>query len=598
MKKNPIASLALLVLQVACGSTSNLDEKPGWTNDGILPPDHPSGFDRQATLSVVSLGTATTLESAISKSREDAEQEFLKKLTRPAITALGSSGKVSSAYKKQVEELAEKNAYKVLAYLEKAVSWDGFQEETQYHYGLYVIDRQEASDALLNGASETYDRVKAIQNGLGDEQLSNEERERRCLEALQAILALSVVKEQARALDVGGELNWIEDFNRLEQKATDQVLRAGDRREEAGTEDDLREALSFYQEASKQKPSPLFAEAIARTEQRLPCGDCKSTVASANGLRAQILDLEKQISQGVPHPENGRLAVKLVQTSARYEQVCTHGHAFFDERVTQVREHSDVLARMSNIYRMSSKEILESGARFEQQGSERELEQALELYQQYLGVRSDAVASGRIQKIKRALPCTECGRGQKCVQCRGSRGQTVSCSRCVGNQQVLEDCSTCDGDGKTRCRSCGGGGHERLDCRSCSSGQVRCGACNGRGSTDTVCLGCAGLGIKFVGASQVTCYTCNGSGKGQFPCFLCGSTGRQSCSQCGGSTYLESTCRRCGGEGRSGQCSRCDGRTQVYVPCTSCSDGTEFRNCSNCNGRGVCPTCGGRGHRH
>ena len=560
------AAVALAFLVAGC-PRSNLHEKPLWVSDGFLPEAHPNSFDGSEFLSAVSTGTGTTLEAAIAAAEEDAEAFLERKITRAAISALEEG---SSAHQELVQGLASENASRAISFMEKVAAWDGFERDLKYHFALYRLNKGEAGKSLLLGASDAYDRIKAIQSRLASEDPGQEQRERLALEALESILFLEVLKEQARVFDVSEQTKWIEDFNSLAQTATQQVIDAGRVREANGTEDDITAAVNLYREAARQRPSPKLEEALLRSEARMPCGECKEKVKLADSTRSELLDLYGQLPS-MPHPESGRLSLRIVKGVKLMQETCQHPHAFFKERTLDRSEFKATYDELPAMRREASGAILASGKDYERSEEEQQFEEALELYSDFAAATGDPVALGRIQAIKFRLPCTECARAKDCVVCEGTKGSFGPCDKCSGTQQFLIQCFQCEGDGMKECGKCDRGSVYR-SCSRCDRGQMRCSECSGRGRKELV------QGIQTV-------------------CFICGGSGTNECPYCEGTGEVEKRCRNCGGKGRAGQCAKCSGRKKVFTPCDSCGDGKQFNDCERCAGSGRCRTCKGQGHR-
>jgi tetratricopeptide (TPR) repeat protein len=293
------------------------------------------------------------------------------------------------------------------------------------------------------------------------------------------------------------------------------------------------------------------------------------------------------------------------------------------------------------------KTIYEAGKRRETSGSETDLEEALKFYQEASKHSPDKILYARILAVKRRLPCLECGRSGKCIQCDGKGGRWETCPHCHGSLQLTVTCPVCKGDGKRTCRTCNGTGKVSETCRGCNgSGRVTCPTCKGSGELWVKCATCYGSGkrrcmrcngsgtVYGAGGRQYVCPDCGGNGyfvcgacngtgkrkvkcsaqavgggevlaealgslfsKGKRPQKYCNGTGQVQCPECRGTRRVPVACPECQGSGRVGACPRCQGAGQVTVRCNRCKNGQVWEKCSHCRGTGTCPVCGGKGHR-
>ncbi|MFT4710421.1 MAG: hypothetical protein ACI9D0_001612 [Bacteroidia bacterium] len=588
----------LFVLLVAsCAATSNLDERPAWVFDGTLPIEHPAAFQASEHLVVITVGIGETLEVALGERDANAEQQMRSKIMKAASSSL-SVGKGSEAYKATVEQVAEAGASEVLGLMMRKATWDGFEGDQRYAYGLFAVNRSEAADQLVLTVSDNYDRLKAIEVGLAAGPSGQDQLERLSLEAIECIARLGVVKDLVRYIGGVSSVGWVDDFAGLEQRSLDRLIEAGSVREKTGLEAELRTALNFYLKASASHPSGILSDAIARCEFRLPCTECKAFRAQADSDRQTLLELSGVVQASGPNTDNGRTGVEIAKAARNYRYVMGHECAYFTERTSDLQTHQGFALKLDGLEGTSSNIVLASGSKRITKGTQGDLEEVHSLYSDFLAYRSSPVIAGQLQNLKRQLPCTECGTGKECMTCDGTRGAHGPCSHCNGNQTVQAECYTCDGDGMRSCGSCSGSGSIVRNCNPCGrSGQVSCSGCNGYGSKADNCYGCAGTGWVWTVNGNQTCWSCNGKGQTTSTCWSCSGSGTNSCDYCGGDGQTRETCGTCDGDRRSGTCGKCNGARQISVPCRDCSDGSEFYNCSHCSGRGLCPTCGGRGHR-
>ncbi|MFT4543254.1 MAG: hypothetical protein ACI835_005723 [Planctomycetota bacterium] len=600
-----LAGVVFLLLG-SCAATSNLDERPPWAMESRLPSAHPlaSQYDEEDYFLVVGLGTGASVVGAGDVAAENGEQALRKALVR-ATSAAGQAGGLegAEAYQGRVEALASEYSDRMLSQSSRIITWDGFEDETKYFYGLYALEKRAAADIALNIASERYDQLSALTARI-DQAGDDPAAEPLALEAMARIQELRVLKQTVASLGHASGARWIDDFSELEVTCAEDVHAAGRRREAVGQENDLREALAFYREAARCRPDPLLDQAIARVENRLPCGDCKQYVSESWSQLDALEDLNRRM-EGVTDPaQRGRLAVEAVSGAAMFKNLCAHPHAFYAERVGQINEFVTRSAFVGDLDQRAVKIVYECGEHFERQGTEASLEEALGLYSRCSAYRPDRVLDGRILEVKRQLPCTTCGHSNTvdpgvCTHCDGSRGANYACSRCNSSQFFRGNCSGCSGDGLDDCGNCSTRGWEWEDCRDCSGGEVTCFSCDGQGhSGGGSCMSCSGSGTFGFYPNEMVCFSCSGSGREmQITCFGCGGDGDQTCGYCDGDARVQGDCHRCNGDGRSGNCPTCGGARVLDYPCDSCRDGTEWHNCGPCNGAGKCSTCSGSGHR-
>jgi hypothetical protein len=584
-------------LLFSCAATSNLDERPSWVFDGMLPPEHIGSFEPDDHLSVVVLGTGDSLELALIECERKAE-EGLKKMLMKATESANSFSGATDSYAETIEQISGAGASEAVSLMVRRTAWDGFEGKTSYAYGLYVIEKSEASNRLCMTVSDTYDRIKAIEDAIAKGGQTQEQIDRMALETIEGIAILGVVKDQVRSLGGATDVAWVEDFAALEQRSLSRLLDAGAMREKTGKESELRTALAFYQQAASSHPSSVLSDAISRCEARLPCGDCKGLRKGADDYRQTLLDLKQVVENSREGADLGRTGVEIAGAANGYRRTMQHSCAYFTERTSDLDTHKSFQLELGPMEETCSQLVIDSCEPRIESGTERDLEEVYSTYKAFLSYRSNALVAGQLENVKRSLPCTECQRGEKCVRCEGTRGSTGPCDTCRGNELVLGTCNICDGDGMETCDTCRGNGNVVEDCRQCSTGRLRCGSCNGAGSTSENCFGCGGSGTVWMGTSSMNCYGCNGRGQTSSNCFGCWGNGEVNCGSCDGEARITERCGVCRGNRRSGQCDKCDGAKNIDYPCRQCSDGTQFNNCSNCSGQGLCPTCSGRGHRN
>jgi len=598
--------VSLTALLGSCAATSNLDERPTWAMESRLPADHPlsSQYDEEEHFMVVALGTGATVVGASEVADENGDEALRKALVRATSGSQAAGGlEGAEAYSQRVDGLANEYSERMLSQSTRLMTWDGFEDETKYFYGLYSLEKEAASDIALNIASERYDQLTALRERIEQSEDSGV-AEPLALDAMARIQELRVLKQTVISLGHGSGARWIDDFSELEVACSENVHAAGRRREADGKESDLREALAFYREAARCRPDPLLDQAIARVEYRLPCENCKTFVSESWSQLEALEDLNLRLTAVTDVGQRGRVGVEAVAGTARLSALRSHPHAFFVERTAHIEDFTSRTAFVGDLDQRAVRVVYESGQHFEDQGTESGLEEALGLYTHCAAQRPDRVLDGRILEIKRQLPCTNCGRSQTvspgvCPRCSGSRGDTVACQRCSGSQFFRDTCSGCEGDGLDDCGRCSTRGWEWEDCRSCSNGQLRCSSCNGNGATGGgSCMSCSGSGTFGYYPNEVMCFSCGGSGREtETTCFGCWGNGVVSCGSCGGDARTQETCGRCNGDGRSGNCPTCDGARLLNYNCDGCNDGTEWHNCQSCSGAGKCAVCNGTGHR-
>jgi hypothetical protein len=601
------ALLALLPLDAASGCrTTNIESRPDWAKAPRLQPENPlfPQYPPDRYLTTVAMAEAPSLQESIDGAKKNAIDAFTETISGQvtALAGAGGSAREGGAYREKVAEMVAKSRGDVAACVENVLGWDGFNRDQKLYFGCYAFDKARAGQLIATRAAAALDQVETIGRRLEDPALAQGEAERLAIEMLQSLLELSVLKQQCVFLD--REVAWIQNFGKVELACAERVYDAGRRRERSGTEDDLVEAKKFYDEAAKLRQDPLIDASIDRVAARLPCPRCKPALAFLKEKVTSIEEARRRIGALGEAEETERLALEGIKAVDDLRDVLKHPHAFFKERMGTVEDftpfENDCVRR-----------VYAAGERLERAGTERDLEQALKYYEDSVRIRKDSVLAGRILEVKRRLPCTECGRGAKCVICAGARGKNVTCGTCNGSQRVPATCPVCRGDGRDECRRCGRSGQITVQCNVCDRGKVVCAGCNGTGKFQMACGTCGGRGVQSCpnmvfdhracgycrGSRQVTCGTCRGSGRSTSNCFGCFGTGRASCTTCGGTAVLNVTCDQCGGAGRSGICPRCRGDRTVLNACTSCRGGFVWEDCRRCRGSGVCPTCQGRAHR-
>ena len=102
-----------------------------------------------------------------------------------------------------MEQISRAGADEALGLMIRRAAWDGYEGDTRYAYGLYVIDKGEASNRLCMTVSDTYDRIKAIEDALLHGGQTQDQVDRMALEAIECIAILGVVKAVGTAVTGG-----------------------------------------------------------------------------------------------------------------------------------------------------------------------------------------------------------------------------------------------------------------------------------------------------------------------------------------------------------------------------------------------------------
>lgn len=612
-KKFPhLLGMALLMLMLGCAS-SNLDDRPAWAQGSELPPGHPlaRNYPSSRYITQVIHSTGSTFQAASDAAKEKARTTFARMILSKVTSIYQQrTQNISNQYRESLEknidsyiQISSKDI--LISGLKEILAWgDGYEGDKRYYFACYALDKVRAGNTLGGMTLEKYRDLEEINRRLTSAP-GQLEKERLALEFLKASLEFDALYYQAQFFEK--KIPQVTNAKALKQDCLSIVSQAIESRMISSTPKDLEEALKFAEDSLQYQTSSVVQGKIMEIKRRLPCTECnfQKFCIQCRGTKGGLITCPRC---------QGNLEVNITCSRCK-------------------GDGKDICSGCNGAGRVST-----PCANCQSRG------------------RITCVTCGGQGYLEGK--CRAC-QGQGALMCRTCRGQgkmTLNqkirqiCASCRGRRYLL--CSTCQGQGflwavkngrryKRSCPShCNNGyARQRVTCRTCGGRKMfmgtLCRTCRGQGYeilNQVPCPTCRGQGGFYKGVSRVViCSACQG--RRYFVCSKCqgrkvlrvrcdnwapskitglfpgGFSSQQKfcdgmkttlCPQCGGRTKIQVNCNTCQGSGRIGVCSQCQGTGQVRVSCPRCPQdhkGKVWKNCEHCKGTGLCPTCGGRGHR-